>query len=580
MNSNHLHVLTRSIIAILIAGILSLNTISIGCSSQPKQNESGKQIITIQRGDLTISTLVDGNLVMPQAFDLRFGAPGNVEEVLVEEGDFVKAGTVLARLDNSSQQLDIKSANCALQLAVSNLYETIPAIQQTFLGIPGYYPDASALLALEWVRKEVSEAYDQFILNKYDDAATNLNLAVYDLDSCVKIFQEAINNLGAESSLSAPYVNQDTSLAWTQQDPIWGVIEQLQKVIDTVIQYRNTVERIRTSIVQGNFPVAKYYFSDIAKGLDDLDNKLASNVNRIKTNYDISYPSKNLCLHFYRAADNSLKEALTLLEEGIIYSSEYDSNLRLARHYMELCNSIMGSNILVLEHGLSLKNTQQYNVEVAKAAVTLDNRRDDLLKTIIIAPFNGTVVNVGAKRNDILSAFDYSSRSIIQLVDTSDVKFEGLVDEIDVLKIQTGQKASISIDAVTDKSFGSTVTFISPYGTTDTGTVVKFAITIKLDPTEIDLKGGLSATATVSIANIKDIVLVPLAAVKTTPRDSTVMLVNDLTGATENRQITLGRQNYQFAEVLSGLKEGDKLLVEETISGAPVITPPPGPPPH
>jgi hypothetical protein len=42
----------------------------------------------------------------------------------------------------------------------------------------------------------------------------------------------------------------------------------------------------------------------------------------------------------------------------------------------------------------------------------------------------------------------------------------------------------------------------------------------------------------------------------------------------------LGKQNYQFAEVLSGLKEGERLLIKESTAGAPVVTTPPGTPPH
>ena len=51
-------------------------------------------------------------------------------------------------------------------------------------------------------------------------------------------------------------------------------------------------------------------------------------------------------------------------------------------------------------------------------------------------------------------------------------------------------------------------------------------------------------------------------------------------GKAEKRQVTLGKQNFQFAEILSGLDEGDKVLIEEkAITGLPVITSPPGPPP-
>jgi RND family efflux transporter MFP subunit len=247
---------------------------------------------------------------------------------------------------------------------------------------------------------------------------------------------------------------------------------------------------------------------------------------------------------------------------------------------MEVCNSMLGGNVLVLEHGLSLKNYQQYNINLASDAVTLGNRQDDLLKTIIIAPFDGTVVSVGVKENDVLSAMNYSSIVAIQLVDTNAVRFEGLVDEIDILKIKAGQKAAISVDAVPDKVFTGTVKFISPSGTADTTTnVVKFNVTIELDPSDVELKGGLTATADIAVYTAENILLVPLTAVTTTAERSFVTVVSGAKGQTEKRQITLGKQNQQFAEVLSGLNEGDEVLIEEkAVTGAPIITAPPGPP--
>ncbi len=108
---------------------------------------------------------------------------------------------------------------------------------------------------------------------------------------------------------------------------------------------------------------------------------------------------------------------------------------------------------------------------------------------------------MGVKKNDVLSAIDYASKTAVQLVDTSQIKFQGQVDEIDILKIKTGQKATISVDAVPNKIFTGTVSFISPFGTPDTNNVVKFPVTILLDPTDVALKGGLTATADIAISS-------------------------------------------------------------------------------
>lgn len=115
---------------LIVLFVFSFILSGISCSSKQKQPELKKQVAAVQRGNLTISVSVDGSLVMPQAFDLRFGAPGDVKDVLVEEGDFVKAGTILARLDDTAQRLDIESANNNVQTVLSNLYETVPRLPQ------------------------------------------------------------------------------------------------------------------------------------------------------------------------------------------------------------------------------------------------------------------------------------------------------------------------------------------------------------------------------------------------------------------------------------------------------------------
>lgn len=582
-NRNMLKIAT-GVLGVTCIFVLFISTVSCGLIPGQQPQTATKQVITVQRGNLPISVSVDGSLVMPQAFDLRFGAPGNVEEVLVEEGDFVKAGTLLARLDDTSQQLDIKSANCALQLTLSNLYETIPGVQQTFMNFTSYYPSPSLLLSVGWAQDEVAKAYKLFQLSNYGEAVLELRLAASDLDSSIKMFQDFMESsksgLG-DIKLSA---NQDETIALLHEYS-YGVSFTLvfQKVVELIKRGKADLEKVQALIAQGNYLGASAVLDDVLKRMEDIRVAVISNVNSvesIKIRYDQSYPSKDLCLYFYRAAADKLNQALTLIKQGGLSWLGYNENVRTALHYMELLNSIMGSNVMVLEHGLSLKNYQQYNIDLAKAAVTLSNSKDNLLKTVIIAPFNGTVVSVGVKKNDVLSAVDYSSKTAVQLVDTTAIKFQGLVDEIDILKIKTGQKATIAVDAVPGKVFTGTVKFISPYGTPDASNVVQFPITIELDPYDVELKGSLTATADIAVSTSENVLLVPITAISTTQAGSFVTVIIGPQDQTEKRQVTLGKQNQQFAEILSGLKEGDRVVMEQKLSiGAPVIQQPQRPQP-
>jgi HlyD family secretion protein len=193
--------------------------------------------------------------------------------------------------------------------------------------------------------------------------------------------------------------------------------------------------------------------------------------------------------------------------------------------------------------------------------IALYKAKQDIMNTVIIAPSDGTVVSVNLKKDYVLSAQDYSSRSAITLVDTTDVRFTGMVDEIDIMKVQKGQKANITVDAIPDKVFTGAVKFISPFGT-QSGQVIKFAVTIELDPTDVELRGSLTATADINTYSAKNVLLIPTTAIITTPMGSMVTVINEATGQTEPRRITLGKQSFQYAEVLEGLKEGEKILLQ------------------
>ncbi|MGA7677689.1 MAG: efflux RND transporter periplasmic adaptor subunit [Dehalococcoidia bacterium] len=587
-------------ILIAIICIFILLVSGIGCAKKTATPAAAMQEATVQLGNLTVSTSVDGNLVMPQAYNLLFGAPGDVQDVFVEEGDFVKEGTVLATLDNTSEKLGVESANNNVQQVLSKLYENVP-LQPQFRGsieelkgvdsngnpifgpkegiyldqsYPFYYPNATALSAYNWAQDEVNNAHQLYQSDNYTAAASELYVALSDLEACVEIFEDTINNPQSGLGNIAPFINQDeTSLSVQLYNSFAATyIRELRQLVDSIKQGQADMEKIQELISQGKYEQAAPMFEPLLSQVNDIGKVVIRNINVIKTyNFGTVY-GEDLCLYFYGAATDKLNAALKGIETGGLNAPELHDNLRIADHYMKICNGILSSNYSVLQHGLLLKNEQQYHVDLQSALVGLGNSRDNFLKTVVLAPFDGTVVSVGVKKNDVLSAIDYASKTAVQLVDTSQIKFTGLVDEIDILKIKAGQKAMISVDAVPNKTFTGTVSFISPFGTPDTNNVVKFPITILLDPTDVALKGGLTATADIAISTAENALLVPLSAVTTTSEGSFVNVINKATGQPEKRQVTLGSQNLQFAEVLSGLKEGDKIVVEEKVTGAPVVT--------
>jgi HlyD family secretion protein len=236
----------------------------------------------------------------------------------------------------------------------------------------------------------------------------------------------------------------------------------------------------------------------------------------------------------------------------------------MAQHEVEMSQTILENNEMTFRSGLNLKALRAANLNIQLAEDDLKNAKEALMKTEILAPFDGTVVDIGVKENDQLSSFDYSSKTAVHLVDTHTVKMDGVVDEIDIYKVKVGQEVIIIVDALPDVELKGKVTFISPFGTQTTG-VVEFAVTISLDPTETELKGGLTATADIIVEKHENVLLIPNRSIKGSPGDYWVeVVIDEKKVTTEKRPVVLGAQNDQLSEVISGLSEGEKVIVEAT----------------
>jgi multidrug efflux pump subunit AcrA (membrane-fusion protein) len=640
----------KNIAPILFAGILLIS--SAGCTASTTAKKSAvvaTRQVAVQSGNISTTVSVDGNLVMPETSSLAFGAAGNVKDVLVQEGDRVKAGAIMATLEDTTQMLDIKSANISVQNVLSNLYEKVPRLPQfpgtyydrnttttitpgywvsdwhddgahnwvwgprwvapvtkttsTFIEKPRwdwkwddvtkqwindpnipentglsnsytvYYPNATSLNSFNWAASEISNSYYYLLSENYTAASSELNIAVADLEATAKIIEDTIENPESGLGNTAPAINDENELSFLiQQEGSFAgyYVQVLRSLVKDIRQGAADIAVTRDLITQKKYVEAAPLYDTMLTKMSELGTSIITNYNVIKVRNDTKIYGQDICLYLYSAADKKLNAALKGIETGGLNSQELDDNLRIAKHYMELCNGILGTNDYVLQHGLSLKAEQQYKIDLAKSLVDLGNKRDDFLKTVIMAPFDGIVVSVGVKNNDVLSAMDYSSKTI-QIVDTSQVKFTGTVDEIDIMKIKTGQKATVSIDAISGKTFPGHVSFISPFGVTS-GSVVKFNITVLLNPTDVDLKGGLTASADVAISTVANALMLPISAVTTTTEGSFVTVMNSTTNLQEKKKVTTGVQNTQYIQIVSGLNEGDKVIVEDKATGAPVST--------
>lgn len=143
------------------------------------------------------------------------------------------------------------------------------------------------------------------------------------------------------------------------------------------------------------------------------------------------------------------------------------------------------------------------------------------------------------------------------------------VDELDIINVQVGQNADIAMDALTDKTYSAVVSKVSQIGTPNGGVTV-YNVTLTIDGDE-NLKFGMNGTATIRIEEVNDVLLVPLTALNTSRGESYVWLQSDDASGDEpgvRTTVETGLSDENYAQVLSGLNEGDVVLITREASSS------------
>jgi RND family efflux transporter MFP subunit len=529
-----------------------------GCG---KDAVTSGQIFEVTRGDLNIVVSADGNLTMPDEFDLRFGTNGQVQEILVEEGDQVKQGTLLAILDDSAQVNAIKTALFSMQTAKNNITFGCGTDH-----LPYNYPDLSVPRIFDEAQKDLNKAINYFREGDYKDAGYYLIMTYFDVEVGENLIESKPNAAVLAGAKTNSTYYPDLYAGTSESVPSGN--ENDKKVVEYLKSYRQELLDISDGIKIGAY-------ERVASELDAAQQEmltayqLAKSTMSVKSRFIFEFADTPTSVAFLQSSLRALQDLEDYMTQDDVQAIEAAKQLYITKLNLLVGRDVLENQTLIFESGgeINWKTLQQYNLSLQSAEIDLYKAKQDIMETVIIAPSDGTVVSVDLKKSSVLSAQDYSSKTAIKLVDTSSIRFEGLVDEIDIMKVQPGQKASITVDAVPNKILTGTVKFISPFGT-KSGNVIKFAVTIELDPYDVELRGGLSATADINIYSAKNVLLVPVSVIVNTPSGPAVAVINEATGQPEFRQVTLGKQTFQFAEVLSGLNEGDKVTVSEYVSNA------------
>ncbi len=216
------------------------------------------------------------------------------------------------------------------------------------------------------------------------------------------------------------------------------------------------------------------------------------------------------------AAISSAK-ATNLQQKATMLKTEQDIK-RAEDMYAKKTISVQEYNAAQAAYDVA-KNTYESSLhEIERAAAGSSQARDQLSKTTVYSPIDGTVTILNSKLGErIVATGQFAGTEVLRVADLGHMEARVDVNENDVVNVKVGDKAKVKIDAYGDRKFHGTVYQIANTGkTTGTGTqeeVTNFEVKIRVDDHDVMLKPGLSCTADIETNMVKDVVAVPMQSV-------------------------------------------------------------------
>jgi len=618
----------------IIAIVLVVKSCSGGQQSQEYV------VAEVTKGDIIQMVSATGSIKADPSIDLHFRQSGTVKEILINEGDIVREGDLLASLKNEILELEIDRMQANLDYAIAQYnqtkagakYEEIQIAQANVESAQAAY-DASltelkntdsisdsniklATLAFKKAEDAKNAAYQEYLTTKElaEKEIENLELtgessasitlanayttAQIQLDTLLTILQDSLflaeDTIGVRGSgfFLLSQTNR-SKLRTTYHEPAEQAYEdaldakqalsttptneELDTVISKMLDASNQIlillsqigyeleklpyDRTDLKNLILNISSQSTLLSNTASKLQEIQNQILTlktgstqNIDTLTLSYQLQIDAAKTK---YDTAKNVLSEAAYALDQAKLTSEITDDNI-------EAMTALKKATLDTALATLSLKQSPARNVDLAPLSARI-NQADIALKIAkqnykdsqIYAPIDGEIVFINGEIGENIGISETTLKSFIT-INANQLIIEANVPETDIVKVKEKDKVTMTLDALdfTEKLTGEVIT-VDQAETVIQG-VVYYKIQTAFDIQDDRVKSGMTVNLNIETDKKEDVLMVPIRALKYADNVKYVEILNN--GKPQKINIETGIENDQYAEIISGLNEGDKVI--------------------
>jgi len=480
------------------------------------------KFFTVTRGKVISEVSVTGKVKPSKNLDLAFEKGGRIAKIYVKVGDKVKEGQQLASLDNSDFISQLAQAQANLKSQEAKLEELKKGTRPEQIKIHQ--------AQLDKAKQDLANYYSATV-NVLIDAYTKSDDAV----------RKQVGGLFTGLTSSNP------QLIFSSSDS-QAVIDTQAKMVASIV----ALDKWRTQLSSLNY-------SD-SMAIEEAVNNSNNYLNTIKSMLDRLTDSLNSSFGIPPATIDSYKLNVNTARVNVNTAITNISNQLQAISSQKIVVQMNQDQLALDFAGSTAEDISYQQAQVDSAAANVAYYQSQLSKTILRAPFSGTVTKVNFNPGDIVSA----NSAVVSFIGSGKYEIEANVGEADIAGIKIGDLASVTLDAYgPDVLFQAKVIQVDLSATILEG-VATYKTTLQFLNEDPKILTGLTANVDILSAQKDNVIYVPTRNIILKDRKKYVKLVKDeKNGIVEEKEIITGlRGSDGRTEVLSGLNEGDKIIVD------------------
>lgn len=604
----------------LLAAVVGLGAVAyLTVNSSPAKANTTVRTGTVSRGVVLSSVSATGSVIAPQDLGVDFATTGQLTEIDAKQGDKVKQGQVLGRLDQSAASEAVQSAEANLATAEATLAATRAGATATTKKQDGIsMQQANATVAQAKVG--VTQAQQNAALDK---TAQALSVANAERQLRTDRGNETAYVAAVKSDTSAVAADQtayDTATAAVSADN--GRITSDKAGLQSLTNDKNSLSLQQTqdqqklsadqaTLAGQTTTSGKAHWQAI---VNDDQSKVNNDAVAIQQNgsaqstlsYQESQDETALTtdsktqsdalstLNTDKATLKSDQASITSYEVKIVADKQAIANATLTQQTATVkdTQSIASAKQQLSSAQLSTQATAagneakeapatastlaQQEAAVLQAQASLTDAQRTLAQTVLRAPVAGTVAAVSGVTGQMMSAGGVSQTAassssssaatpFVTLIGVTSMEATASFAESDAAKLKVGQASTVTIPALSNKELAAHVVAVDEVGSS-TSSVVQYTVTVTLDRNDAELKPGMTANVSIVTAERDNVLTVPSSAVTGSGANATVKVV-DAKGNQTSTPVVAGLVGDSTTEIVSGLKAG-QTIVTSTVTAS------------